>query len=245
MHLSIFAAATVALGIAIGGFLVGDGLVAMKRADRAVSVKGLSEREVESNLALWSIPYSATGDDLVQTQIQLNANRDKIITFLTDKGITQDEISPGALRVTDKLANQYNSNANTGQRYILNASLKVRSADVKKVIAVSGHVGELVGSGIVLGSSDSYQCDLKLLFTDLNRIKPEMIAEATRDARGAAEQFAKDSGARVGDIRSASQGYFSISSRDGGDGGSEGNCEAETSLVKKARVVINISYALD
>jgi hypothetical protein len=245
MNHTVIAALCVGVGLAIGGGLIGQGLVAMKREDRSVSVKGLSEREVQSNLALWNIPYTATGNDLVQTQAAMNAHGEQIIAFLKEAGVTDDEITKGALRVTDRLANQYNNGAADAQRYILQGTLKVRSSDVQKVIGVSQRVSELVANGIVLGSSDSYQCDLKLLFTDLNSIKPEMIAEATKEARGAAEQFAKDSGAEVGEIRAASQGYFSISSRDGGENTSEGSCEAETSLAKKVRVVINISYGLN
>jgi hypothetical protein len=242
---SWIAAVILSAGLIASGFFIGEGLVNLRQADRSVSVKGLAEREVESNLAIWTIPFTATGNDLVETQTELQTNQQRILEFLEENGIGEEMVTTGALKVTDRFANQYGNAGDVRQRYILNASLKVRTPEVQKLLEVSRKLGELVKRGIVVGSSESYQCDVRLLFTDLNRIKPEMIADATRDARAAAEQFAKDSGARVGKIRSASQGYFSISSRDGDDNQPEGSCEKETSLIKKIRVVINIQYQLE
>jgi uncharacterized protein len=242
---SLIASLAMAAGIIVAGFLIGQGLTHFRQADRSVTVKGLAEREVESNLAFWVIPFTATGNDLTQTQAELQENEQRIRDFLAENGFGKETVTTGALKVVDRFANQYGNNADVKQRYILNASLKVRTPEVKKLLSVSQKLGDLVKRGIVVGSSESYQCDVRLLFTDLNRIKPEMIAEATRDARAAAEQFARDSGANVSKIRSASQGYFSISSRDGDENQPEGSCEKETSLIKKIRVVITIQYQLN
>jgi hypothetical protein len=237
-----------AAGVALAGYFVSHGLQAMKASERTVAVKGLSEREVNSNLALWTVGFTVTGDDLAATQAQLNKHAAIIAQFLEKADVAKEEISLGALKMTDKLANQYSSNTENGSaRYILSTQLKVRSANIEAVLKASRSIGDVVReSGVLLGAPDQYGCDLRLVFTDLDKIKPEMIAQATQDARKAAEQFAKDSGVDVGGIRNASQGYFSISSRDGSDINSDsGSCDTETSVVKKVRVVTNVTYSLD
>ena len=241
---TLLATTILALGVAGAGWFVGDGLIRMKAAERSVAVKGLSEREVESNLALWNLGFTVTASDLSQAQSKLTSHAKAISTFLEKAGIASDEISQGALKVTDRQSNQYQNNLGAGDaRYILSTALKVRSANIEAVQRASRTIGEVVADqGVVLGAPDQYGCDLRLIYTKLNEIKPEMIAAATKDARKAAEQFARDSGVTVGEIRSASQGYFSISSRDGSDLNSDSSCDAETSAVKKVRVVTNVTY---
>ena len=238
----------VAAGIALAGFFVAQGLLGMKQSERIVAVKGLSEREVTSDLALWNLGYTVTGSDLAATQKELESQAGVLTAFLTSAGLKADEISQGALKITDRQANQYNNNGENGPRYILSTQLKLRSTNIDAVLKASRSIGDVVrDSGVVLGAPDQYGCDLRLVFTGLDGIKPEMIAEATKDARRAAEQFAKDSGVSVGAIKTATQGYFAISSRDGSDENSGGGsaCEAETSVVKKVRVVTNVTYFLD
>lgn len=244
---TLLATTILAIGVAGAGWFVGDGLVNMKAAERSVAVKGLSEREVNSNLALWNIGFTVTASDLAQAQSKLTGNANAISAFLEKAGIAKEEITLGALKVSDRQANQYQNNTGPDDaRYILSTTLKVRSANVDAVQNASRNIGEVVrDEGVVLGAPDQYGCDLRLIYTKLNEIKPEMIAEATKDARNAAEQFAKDSGVTVGEIRSASQGYFSISSRDGSDLNSDSSCDAETSAVKKVRVVTNVTYYVE
>lgn len=244
---NIISTAILAAGVAGAGWFVSHGLIKMKEAERSVAVKGLSEREVQSNLALWNVGFTVTGQSLAEAQSKIDANSAAIAAFLMKAGIGKEEITQGALKVTDRLANQYQNNAGPEDtRYILSTQLKVRSANVEAVEKASRNIGEVVrDQGILLGAPDQYGCDLRLIYTKLNEIKPEMIAEATKDARKAAEQFAKDSGVTVGEIRSASQGYFSVSSRDGSDLNSDSSCDAETSAVKKVRVVTNVTYYVE
>lgn len=244
---SFITAAILAIGLALGGFFVAQGLLGMRMAERTVAVKGLSEREVTSDLALWSIAFTVTGNDLGETQRLLQQQAATIRDFLLQSGLKPEEISQGNLKINDRQANPYNQSEG-GQRYILSTQVKLRSTDVAAVVDASRAIGDVVrDAGVVLGAADQYGCDLRLVFTKLDTIKPEMIAEATKDARRAAEQFAKDSSVAVGAIKTASQGYFSVVSRDGGDetGGAAAACEAETSVVKKVRVVTNVTYFLD
>ncbi len=244
---SILVSIIVAVGIALAGLFVAQGLLGMKQSERIVAVKGLSEREVTSDLALWNLGYTVTGSDLATTQKELQSQAGVLANYLTNAGLKADEISQDALKITDRQANQYNNNGENGPRYILSTQLKIRSTNIDAVQAAARSIGDVVrDSGVVLGAPDQYGCDLRLVFTGLDGIKPAMIAEATKDARRAAEQFAQDSGVEVGAIKTATQGYFSISARDGSEaeGGGGAACEAETSVVKKVRVVTNVTYFL-
>lgn len=244
---NIVSTTILAAGVAAAGWFVNHGLVQMKAGERSVAVKGLAEKEVQSNLALWNVAFTVTGKDLAEAQAKLASNAEAITQFLAKAGIAEDEISLGALKVSDRQANQYqNGTGPDDARYILSSVLKVRSANIDAVQKASRSIGDVVReAGVVLGAPDQYGCDLRLIYTDLNAIKPAMIAEATKDARKAAEQFAQDSGVQVGAIKNASQGYFSVSSRDGSDLNNDSSCDAETSAVKKVRVVTNVTYFLE
>ena len=221
-----------ALGLAVGGFFIGNTLFRARAAQRQVSVKGLSEREVPANLVLWPIVFNATGNDLGAVQSEAEAVALRIETFLKNQGFEPAEISRSAPRVTDYLA-QFNSESRMpAERFMVEMTTLVRTPKVDAVQKAVPLTGELVRAGVTLVRS--YEESTQYLFTDLEKIKPEMIAEATQDARRAAEQFAQDSGSRVGDIRSAQQGYFSIEDRD-----------AFSPQWKKVRVVTNVEYFLE
>lgn len=229
----------VALGIALGGWFVGHGFFAGRSSDRYVSVKGLAERDVLADIALWPLRYVATDDDLGRAQAEIELSRQTILDFLARHEIPAAEVELQSLEVTDVLANAYRSGP-TESRYIVRQSLMVRTEDPARVRAASQDVGELVAAGVVLssdygpgGAGPTY------LFTRLNDLKPDMIAEATASAREAAVQFATDSGSQLGGIRRATQGVFVILPRDRAPGISE-----ESQLHKTVRVVSTVEYDL-
>ena len=128
-----------------------------------------------------------------------------------------------------------------GNRFVINQTLVVRSAEPAKVFEASAKVGELVAAGVVLSSGGEYAGGgPTFIFTRLSELKPEMIAEATARAREAAEQFARDSGSRIGGIRRANQGMFEILPRDRAQGITE-----EGQLAKTVRVVSTVDYSLE
>jgi hypothetical protein len=133
--------------------------------------------------------------------------------------------------VTDHLAASYGGQQ-PAERYQLESTLTLRSGEIDRVRDAIQRSGDLVRAGVTL--IRSYEVSTQYLFTGLEAIKPEMIAEATRDARRAADEFARDSGASVGGIRRAQQGYFSIDDRD-----------AFTPEAKTVRVVTTVEYFLD
>jgi hypothetical protein len=218
-----------ALGLAVAGFFVGRGFYRGRTADRYVTVKGLSEREVAADLALLPLVFTVTGNDLGELQRRLETDRGKITGFLDGLGFTTEEYSTSAPRVTDNWAQAYG--ARPEQRYLIEGAVSLRSDKIDAVRQAIQRSDELVKAGVAL--IRSYEYNTQYLFTELDEIKPEMIAEATRDARRAAEQFAADSGSRVGAIRNAQQGYFSIEDRD-----------AFSPEIKTVRVVTTVEYLL-
>jgi hypothetical protein len=233
------AALFLAVGIALAGWWIGDGFVDSRRADRFVSVKGLSERDVEADVALWPIPFVSTDDVLARAQARIEESKQAIVVFLGEHGIPPEQIEVQGLAVNDVLANPYRGGGPVDSRYIITQTLMVRSEDPATVRRASQDVGRLVERGVVLGSNMGPAAGPTYLFTRLNDLKPAMIAEATAAAREAAEQFAADAGSELGGIRRANQGVFVILARDRAPGVME-----ESQLHKTVRVVSTIDYYL-
>ncbi|MBM0170018.1 SIMPL domain-containing protein [Altererythrobacter sp. C41] len=223
--------AIVAGGLIVGGFLLGDGLVRAKQADRAVTVRGLSEREVMADLATWTISYSSTATDLATAQAGVDRDTASIEAFFRDLGFPAGAVEPTGVNVS-----YFTDNQGIG-RYTVRQRMSLRTNDIERAQNAVKRQAELVRRGVVLedGSGMAYT------FTELDAVKPAMIAEATKDARAAAEQFAEDSGANVGSIRQATQGYFSIEARDGETAG----WGVSDSPHKKVRVVTTVDFSLD
>jgi|SRR5687767_6152312 len=234
-----------ALGIALGGWFIGMGVQNIRTADRFVTVKGVAEREVKADLAVWPIQLAITDNDLSLAQSRLSQNVGRVVSFLQANGIDSTEIELQTLRVTDVLANPFRGEQRVGSRFILQQTVSVRSDNPDRVQATSQKVGELVNAGVVLSSGPEWgPGGPSYLFRKLNNLKPAMIAEATSEARKGAEQFAKDSRSRLGGIHRANQGVFVILPRDAA--GSEGRPDMaeQTQMHKIVRVVSTIEYLL-
>ncbi|HEU4765654.1 MAG TPA: SIMPL domain-containing protein [Candidatus Eisenbacteria bacterium] len=237
--------AALSLGIALAGWFVGMGVQNVRTADRFVSVKGVAEREVKADLALWPIQLAVTDNDLSAAQTRLAQNAARVVAFLRGNGIDSTEIELQTLRVTDIMANPFRGEQRAGTRFILQQVVNVRSDNPERVQATSQKVGELVNAGVVLTSGPEWgPGGPSYLFRKLNDLKPGMIAEATAQARKAAEQFAKDSRSRLGGIHRANQGVFVILPRDA-SGSDQGPAIAEaTQMYKIVRVVSTVEYQL-
>lgn len=235
----IVPALMLALGIAAAGWLVGRGFIKARAADRFVTVKGVAEREVQANIALWPLRFVATSDNLSEAQSKIKRSSASVYSFLKRAGIDSSSISVDKTEVTDVLANPYRSGT-TQSRYIIAQTIMVRTDQIDKVSAASQSVGALVDAGVVLSSQGGPDSGPTYLFTQLNALKPDMIAEATSSARKAAEQFAKDSGSELGGIRTANQGVFEILPRDRAPGIFEGS-----QMNKTLRVVTTVEYLLE
>jgi hypothetical protein len=224
------AAGILAVGMVAGGYLLGDGLTRMKMAERSVTVRGLAEREVTADLATWTISYSATAQDMASAQASADRDTASIRAFFAGLGFPEDSIQPTGANVSS-----YTNNGVT--QFTVRQRMTLRTTDIDRAQRAVRQQADLVRRGVLLeeGSGMSYT------FTRLNDIKPEMVAEATRDARNSAQQFAEDSGAGVGGIRQATQGYFEIAARDG-DGGGWGSADTP---FKTVRVVTTVDFYLE
>lgn len=223
-------AAILSVGMMVGGYLLGNGLLRAKDAERAVTVRGLAEKDVTADLATWTISYSAASTNLAEAQAKVRGDTVSIEAFFKDLGFPADALQPTGANVT--------SFTNEGiTTYTVRQRLALRTTDIALAQKAVARQFDLVGRGVFLeeGSGMAYT------FTKLNDIKPEMVAAATKDARAAAQQFAKDSDSSVGKIRDATQGYFEVAARDG-DAGGWGSAD---SPYKKVRVVTTVSFTLD
>lgn len=228
MKSSVISAALIAVGIVVLGFVLKAGIDNIAFRDREVTVRGLAEREVPADLVTWPITYSLAGNDLQTLYNKVSSNNATIVKFLTSNGISQDEISVNPPDTYDATSNRYRSDS-FNYNYSINCTVTVTTKKVQKVRELLNRQSELLKEGIAF--SNSY---INYQFTGLNSIKPEMIAEATKNARAAADQFAADSESRVGKIKTASQGQFSIEDSD-----------SSTPFIKKVRVVSTIIYYLE
>jgi hypothetical protein len=228
----------IAFGVAIGGWFIGNGFVKGRAADRFVTVKGVSEREVKADVALWPLGFVSTDDDLNRARVQIKQSYEQVLAFIKKHGIDPSAAEVQKIEVTDRLADQYRTGP-IQSRYIVTQTVMVRTKDIEAIIKASQAVGELIDAGVVLSASRGPYSGPTFLFTGLNELKPEMIAEATSEARRAAEQFAKDSESQLGAIRRANQGVFVILPRDRAPGITE-----ESQRDKIVRVVSTIQYFL-
>ncbi|NLN28429.1 MAG: SIMPL domain-containing protein [Firmicutes bacterium] len=229
------AAAILGILLAFGMFFAArelkDAVRIWKQADRVVSVKGFSERHIKVDLVLLPITYTVHGTTLEELYENLERDEAKIRAFLLEAGFTEDELSTTAPEVTDQWASYYGDRL-PDERYRANATVVVRTEQVDLAKEVMVNTDELVKQDVLI--AQSWEHRPQFLFTKLDEVKPEMIAEATADARRAAEQFAVDSGSTIGKIRSAQQGYFTIEDLD-----------RYTPDIKKVRVVTTIEYTLE
>lgn len=233
-------AVLLALGIVLSGVFMGAGFRAGRSSDRYVTVKGVAEREVVADLALWPLQLVAANNDLGEAQARMAEMVTLTRRFLRDNQISDDQVTIQSFKVTDAQANAYQGNL-MANRFIITQTLLVRSEEPDLLQAASQQVAQLVDAGVVLTSGQEYgPGGPTFLFTRLNDLKPDMLAEATARAREAAEEFASASQSKVGKIRQANQGVFQILPRDPAPGQQEAN-----QLNKIVRVVTTVEYLLE
>jgi hypothetical protein len=232
-------AALLAIGMIGAGYLGGKGFAEGRLGDRSVTVKGVAEREVEADLAIWNLQFTAGGNDLAAVQRTIDGNVELTLAFLERNGIPRNLVSMAGLRVVDAAANTYQQGPVTN-RFSVTQSILVRSEEPRGVEAASQNISELVEAGVVLVSGQEYGLGGPTFsFRGLNDIKPEMIAEATARAREAAAEFARDSETDLGGIRRANQGVFEILPRDPAPG-----IQESSRVEKTVRVVSTVEYRL-
>ena len=225
------------LGIAfiLGMLVLGGSLVLMinnmKSYDRCVTVKGLCEKEVMADKVIWPIVYKQGGNELGELYNRVKDMNAVIVKFLKDAGVSDSEITTKAPSILDTQTNLYGERKE--YRYIVTAGVTVCSEKVDLIVKLQTEQAKLYEKGIPVGMGENWSYPTTYSFTGLNDIKPAMIEEATINARQAAEKFAKDSNSKLGKIKNATQGQFSVSDRDN-----------NTPYIKNVRVVTNVVYYL-
>jgi hypothetical protein len=226
----IFLGLAVMVGLIFLGLMLPRAARAYRSFERTVSVKGLCEREVPADKVIWPVVYKVVGNDLGSVYRAIENKKETIFTFLKKGGIDPNDISVSVPSLSDKDAQEYGGNTRL-YRYVATCTITVCSSEVDKVLALMAAQSELLSKDIIL--ENGWEATPQFLFEGLNDIKPEMIEEATKNARQVAQKFAKDSGSSLGKIRTASQGTFSIEARD-----------SNTPQTKKVRVVTSVTYYL-
>ncbi|MBQ7685204.1 MAG: SIMPL domain-containing protein [Bacteroidaceae bacterium] len=227
------AACILALGMVIMGESLRSGIQSFGERDRKVVVKGLSEREMKADKVTWPLIYKELGNDPSAMYELLAAKNQKVVDFLKAAGLKDEEISVNPPTIRDRQADNY-GNEIMNFRYKATSVITVTSSDVDKVRTLMNRQTELMRQGIAIVSEEYGENSIQYDFTGLNEIKPQMVEEATKNARATAEKFAQDSRSKLGKIRTASQGQFSIDNRD-----------ANTPYIKRIRVVNTVEYTLE
>jgi hypothetical protein len=220
------------LGLAVLGYILGQAAIKFKEYERTVNVKGLSEREYAADVVIWPIQFTEASNDLGNLYSSIEGSTSKITEFLEKNGINSADITHAAPAITDKSAQQYGTTTRAEFRYTAQQTVTVYSGNIKAVQSVMGKLSELGKKGIVFTGGD-YDSQTEYLFTRLNEVKPEMIEEATQNAREVAQKFAADSKSQLGKIKNAYQGQFSITPRD-----------RNNPHIKNVRVVSTVEYYL-
>lgn len=221
------------VAIIASGYFIGQMNWNSLKNNRSVQVKGLSEREVIADLAVWPMQFTISGNDLITIKRKIEAQTNQTKKFFIDKGFTDKEIIIGATNINDRDSQLYSSGNRRPFRYLAKTDITLRTGDIPKIKAAQKELVNLAAKGVLINSKSSWN-PVRFSYTKLNSIKPSMIEEATKKAKEVAEKFAQDSNSKVGKIKNAYQGIFSINSRD------ENSPE-----IKSVRVVTTINYFLE
>lgn len=225
---NLIAGVCVAIGIASVGISLKAGIDHFVDRDRVVTVKGLAERNVQADHVIWPVTFRVTGNDLSALYEKAQTQSEEIRNFLISQGIKAQDISQGTPSVQDLHADFYGNNL-PPERYRMEMAVSVATTDVDTVLKAMVNQSELIQKGVLF--TQNYRTQFS--FNGLNSIKPEMVEEATKNARSTAQKFAEDSDSELGKIRRASQGQFSIYDRD-----------SNTPYIKRVRVVTTVEYYL-
>lgn len=230
---------TLAIGLVLAGFFPGYYYYKSKTSANFVSVKGLAEMNVKADLAVWKIKFVTTNNDLLAAQQEIERQKQLVWDFLLKQGLAEKDINEGRVETNDLMASPYRGSNDMTSRFILSQTLTVRTENVDIVEEALSKSSELVAKGVIF-DAQSYGSPVAYIFTKLNEIKPQMLEEATKNAAEAAAEFAKSSKSKVGKIRNANQGIFTILPAE-----ETPDAIQSQQINKKVRVVSTIQYWLE
>lgn len=238
------------IGILGAGYSVGKAVYLVRKMNRTVTVKGLAELDVKSDLGIWEINYREVGNDLSELDKRLQHDYEVVVAFLKQHGFDEKEVNRTQFKVEDRLANIYNQNATSNtdnQRYVVTAGVHVRSEKVNLIEQSVQISDQLLQQGVPLAFDvSSLSPNPSFYYTHLDNIRPRMLSEATKSALTIASQFATDSDTQLAGIQRANQGLFQIMGRDTSTMSADWNSNQNAlgSIDKKIRLVTTIDYRL-
>jgi len=188
-----------------------------------VEVKGLSEKIVKADVAIWSINFDVKSNDVDSLYASIEKNTSIINAWLLAKGFEASEINVAPVNIYQ------DTYKDSLFRYNSSTQLSVYTKKVDLIKSSSKDTLSLVKQGITMS-----QNSIVFEFSDINSVKPEMLAEAIKNAKDTATQFAKESGSRLGGVARGNQGVFDISDKDPG-----------SPEFKKIRVVSTLRFLLN
>jgi len=241
---AIIVGVSLLVGLALGGYFVGKGAMRFKSDTRTVTVKGLVEKEVKADQAIWVLRFTRASEEIRDAHAKISSDREATVAFLKKQGFRDEDISQQPTRTVDKLAREYGQGqTNVRLRYVVSSSLLVTTTNIDLVTKALGATEELLKSGVLLdGQREEGTANPRYVITTFNALRPQLLAEATKNARLTAQQFASDSGSQVGKIRSANQGTIQIFGSNGNDESAPYSPTSTPS--KKIRVVSTFEFEL-
>ncbi|CUU70148.1 PUTATIVE PERIPLASMIC PROTEIN [Campylobacter hyointestinalis] len=221
----------ISLAIVISAIILAFGFGGIIKDERSVVVKGLAQKEVKADLAIWQMSFSLGDNDLANLKKTIEEKTKIASNFLKNQGLDSKDFSVQAPTITDNSVNPYMDTQKIRYTYIAKVNLLIRTDKIEQAKKAQSNSLDLASDGIAV--SNDFDNKITFEFTKLNDIKPEMIALATKNARLAAQQFANDSGSKVGEIKKATQGLFSVE-----------NAAIGLEDIKSIRVVTQVEYQL-
>lgn len=235
--IGLIPAALLAGGIAFAGVQIGQGIERFRLADRSIVVKGLAERDVKSDFAVWTLSFRRAENEFAAVQRALAEDRAQVVSFLRQHGFTEDEIEVRPLQVQDLLAREYGTDQ-VALRFNGQGQVLVKSTRVEAVAAAANAIDPLIQAGVQLGG-DGEASAPRYQLRGFNELKPLLLQEATLSAREQAKKFAADAGATLGPVKQANQGTIRILDDDGSD------MDTSRTLGKRLRVVSTFEFSLE
>jgi hypothetical protein len=228
------------LGLVLAALIGAQTLRAVKRSGNQIEVTGSFKKQVRSDYAVWKTGIALQGADLQGASAAVAADAQRVRAYLRTSGIADSAISLRPLETEAVYRTAENgTTTNDLLGYKVTQRIDVRSADVARITLLSQHAGELIAQGVPLGTSS-----VEYLYTQLEKVRGEMLADATRDARRRAEAIAQAAGASVGSVGSAKMGVFQVTPRNSTEVSDYGMNDT-SSLDKDVTAVVRITFAVD
>ena len=237
-RIGLIPALVLAAGVAAAGWNVGRGVERFRAADRSVTVKGLAERDVKSDFAIWTLAFRRGGNAFAEVQQALGEDRARVVAFLQQQGFTEAEIEVRPLQVQDLLAREWGTR-DVALRFTGQGQVVVKSPRVDVVAQAANKVDPLIQAGVQLAAAGEGGAGPRYQLRGFNEVKPKLLEDATLNAREQAKKFAADAGATLGPLKNANQGAIRILDDDGSD------ADTSRTIGKRLRVVSTFEFALE